>query len=190
MKLNIALVSTTALGLLMAAGVAYAGSNNIGVIYQSDSSNTGSIDQNGDNNRAKFGQTGNGNTAEITQNGNGNEAGRHMAPGLADPTGDTTGYDYIIQNGDDNSLTILQTIGRNQVAGVGGSASTDVIQTGNHNTADITQHGGVSGGGFVGRVVQTDSTGTATHLTNQLTILQQGATPGTYTSPSGGSDYN
>jgi hypothetical protein len=93
------------------------------------------------------------------------------------------------QVGSNNTLSILQTLNGNNVA-----ANGSVKQLGNHNEADVTQQGGTNNiyggvGGTVNNIWQTSSTAAAA-LTNKVTISQQGAAPGTYASPSGGSDYN
>lgn len=186
MKLKIVLSTASALALL--TGAAWAGSNNNAVIDQGNSANSGAIDQSaGNSNTAKFVQDGVNNNASVTQSGNNNRAGAHVANGWADSSETARGYDYMIQSGSDNSLTILQTRNGNNVAIGNGK----VVQSGNQNVIDITQHGGASAGGSVTTILQTDQTNAATALANKVTILQQGATPGDYADVNpASSDYN
>lgn len=186
-----------ATALTMVAGMAYAGDYNVVVVDQNDASNHATITQDGgtddyyNQNRAKITQDGVENSANITQDGQGNQAGRHLLNGANDPTESASAYNYILQSGDNNSLTVRQDQKGNTI-GIG--TGQNLIQTGDHNAADITQHGGASSGGTVGDVRQTAS-GSATSLTNQLTITQSGAAGGAYdasnpSEPSGSSDYH
>jgi hypothetical protein len=187
MKYKILLSTATAIGLAM--GTAWAGSNNKAVVVQgvSGNGNSAAVTQNGgSNNTAKFIQDGSGNNAVVTQAGNGNSAGDHLqsGPSSYDSSETARGYNFISQHGNNNGLAITQTQNGNFVARDG-----KVVQTGDRNSIDITQHGAASAGGRVNTVLQTAGTG-ATSATNKLTVLQEGAVPGSYTPSISPSDYN
>jgi len=177
MKLKIALISATALGMLIATGAAYAGSNNTAVVDQSQTDNSASIAQDGDpsgsGNISKIVQDGDNNATTVTQDGSNNWAGTHVQAGYSDPNETARGYNYMIQDGNDNVLTIDQSNKGNTVAYDG-----HLEQNGNHNDAEITQVGGASAGGNVNTLVQNG--GTATSLANKVVINQSGALAGTY----------
>jgi hypothetical protein len=138
-----------------------------------------------DSNRAYLDQGGTTNIGTIDQSGATNaQAGR-------------TGQ-YVTQNGDDNTLTILQTNDKNRI-GVTGNPYGKVIQTGSHNVLDAEQTGndnqtaivtqtsnpGLSGPsnvatikqqrnyGGIGTVSQTSAV-SSTAVMNTMTLTQKG----------------
>lgn len=182
MKLKIALMTATAIGL--STGVALAGDNNKTYSVQTGSDNVLSVDQDGSNNvagsRTNFNeylkQAGNKNLMEINQTGNSNGVARTWASDSG-----------AFQTGNLNKLTLSQTsFGYNQ-HGNGhiiehirqNSSNAATGNTGDTNTANIVQRGtadtitgqGPSAGHWINVIVQTHTTGAA----NSLDIEQAGA---------------
>jgi len=161
MKLKIALISATALGMLMATGAVYAGDNNTTALTMSGNNNTGTVVQNGSNNiagQSGYGlnsslamhQDGSSNTLTITQTGNSNSVAYQS--------------NYVIipgamaaeQEGSNNTATLSQT------APDGGNALGSFIQEGDYNSLNFTQNGTLGTGyvyNSVGAIYQGSATG-------------------------------
>ncbi len=112
------------------------------------------------------------NSAYIDQNGDGNSASIRQL-GEAAKAGDSTAGRRMLQNGEDNTLTILQN--DNGTVGTGGNYSQNnlgVDQAGDRNDASITQTFG--SGVYEVQQDATGATGAVSAATNVLSITQTG----------------
>lgn len=184
MKLKIFLATGTALGLLAASGIAYAGSGNNASLKQQGSSNTASIDQSGasGSDAGKYAsgpnfllwQIGDGNALNVEQTGKSNQIAVNTSLGLAAETyTDSNGVKHTslngIQAGDNNTATIRQDGGTSYEGNQIGS----YYQINDDNTLTLTQTGtrktdsGVSIQNAIRKVYQRSMGGA-----NGLTITQ------------------
>ncbi len=163
------LVLGTALALLAATGVAYAGGNEtyLEQLGDGNSASTGQDSAAVVGNQAgidtdSMKQTGDNNVLSITQGGDQNAVGIHSSKGT------NLGLD---QNGDRNSITVGQSKGQNKIYQVQQTGDSDA--TSQQNVLTITQ--GNQGGGYGASaitIVNQTNTGGAAAAANSVDIEQ------------------